>query len=238
MKIKIELKNKKSKYIYGDMLKNKKAKTLVLFMSGFSGGRNSKLFVNASNVFLKNGFDTLRFNFFQEKGTNNTLRPEEISFSVYASELANIINHFEKRYSRIILVGHSFGTIISILFLNKYRKYIKKIGLVFWEPTLLPWKEKFMKEDFIFDIKKKIYYGKNTKEIMNEIFYQECITTNISKIFHSLNKNTCVFAAKNSADKDATKFSSKPIIIKNTNHFFDGKNAQKELFDKTIKFLR
>lgn len=247
MKIKIKSKIKKGKYIHGILLKNRKSKTLVIFMSGFSGGRDSKLFKNASNVFLKKDFDTLQFNFFQEKGRGNALRPEELSFSFYVSELKNIIDYFKKEYLEIILVGHSFGTIISILFLTEYNKYTKNIKLVFWEPTLLPWKEQYMKEDFIFNTKTKIYYGKNTSEIMNKTFYQECVNTKSTDImFGLLGKDALIIAAKNSAGADAKKYflkikdknKSRLFILNNTNHFFDGKKSQKELFSETINYLK
>jgi len=246
MQIKIKSKTKKGKYIYGDICQNKNANTLVIFMSGFSGGRNSKLFIKASKFFAKNGFDTLHFDFFSETGKNNALKPEDFSFSVYTLELKNVVDNFKKKYSKVVLIGHSFGSILSILFLNKYRKYIKNIDLVFWEPTLLPWRERIMKAEFVFDNKNKIYHGKDTNEIMNKTFYRECISIkNTDKMFGNLNKTALIIAAKDSADKDAEKYfskiknkhNSKLLFLHNTNHFFNCREVQKELFLNTINYL-
>jgi len=48
MEIKIKLKNKKGKYIYGKFTRNKKATILVIFLSGFSGSKELPLFKKAS----------------------------------------------------------------------------------------------------------------------------------------------------------------------------------------------
>lgn len=244
IKMDIKIKTNKNKYIYGNIAKGKNSKTLVVFMSGFSGSADFNLFKKASESFLRKGFDSLRFDFFSKH--TKAFKPQDMSFDLYVSELRNIVDHLKKDYSKTVLIGHSFGTIISILFLNKYRKYSKNTGLIFWEPTLLPWKEKYMKEDFVFDKDKKLYMSKNSDEIMNEKFYQECIKTKgTDTIFGALNTSTLIIAARDSADKDAKKYfskikdkqNSKLYILDNTNHFFDGIETQKELFKKTISYL-
>jgi predicted alpha/beta-fold hydrolase len=240
MKIRIKSKTKKGRFIYGDFLKNKNANITVIFLSGFSGSKEFPLFKRASNIFLKNGFNVVRLNFCSDSGDsykkNNVLKLEEMSFLVYTTELKNIIDIFNKKCSKIALVGHSFGAIISIMFLNKYRKYLKNTELVLWDPSLLPWKKKLLDQEF--DHSSGFYHRKGGNELLNKTFYEECATTNIIKIFHSLNKKAYVIAAKNSADKDALRYDFKPMIIKNTNHFFDGEKAQKELFGKTVSFLK
>ncbi|MCX6701693.1 MAG: hypothetical protein NTX96_00670 [Candidatus Zambryskibacteria bacterium] len=251
MKIKIKSKYKKDKYIYETFLKNKKAKSLVIFSSGLSGSKELPLFKNASKKFLKDGFSILRFNFCRDNDDKlqkiDTLKPEELSLSVYIAELKNIMDVFSKKYPNIVLIGHSFGAVVFILFLDKYKKYKKNTKLILWDPTLLPWKKKIMEMDFLFNTKKQLYYGKNTNEVMNKTFYNECIhiknTTNTLKM---LNKEVCIIAAENGASKDAKKYyskiknkkNSKLFIIKKTGHRFDEEKAQKELFDRTIEFLK
>lgn len=251
MKFKIASKKIQNKFIYGKLSENKQADTLVVFMSGFSGGLNFPLFKNASAEFYKHGFSALEFNFCNDsehkKPKNDTLSLEDMSFVVYAAEIRNILDSFGKRYPKIVLVGHSFGSVLAILFLNKYKKYAKNIRLVLWEPTLLPWKKKWMEEDFVFDKDKKVYKGKYTKEVINTLFYNQCIRAkDTAEILHSLNRSACIVSAQGSADKDARHLFSKIrqkkfsllSVVEKTNHLFDGKNAQKELFKITINFLK
>lgn len=250
MKIKIKSKKLKRKFIYGDFLENKSATTLVVFLSGFSGGMGFSLFKNASVNFFKNRFSTVELNFCNDNDVKHqkidapTL--EQMSFSVYITELKNILDFFGKKYSKVVLIGHSFGAVVSILFLSKYKKYAKNTELVLWEPSLLPWKKEWMEQDFIFDAKKRLYIGKNGREVMNKLFYRECIDIkNTANLLQLLKKRACIITAENGAHKDAKKYfskvqgekSSKFFIIKGTGHLFEGRKAQKELFEKTIAFL-
>lgn len=249
MKFKIPSKKIKGKFIYGDFVENKKATALVVFSSGLSGSKELPLLKTASSEFFKYGFSTIRFNFCNDDEDKyqkvDALNLKELSFSVYVEELKNTIDFFGKKYSRIILVGHSFGAAIAILFLSKYKKYEKISELVLWDPTLLPWKKEWMQEDFVFDRDKKLYFGKHTKEILNKRFYEECIRIDTVSVLHMLNINVCIIAVKNSADKDARKYFSRVQkknnsvmhIIEKTDHYFKGIKVQKELLKTTFNFL-
>lgn len=250
MKIKIKSKKLKRKFIYGDFFENKNATTLVVFLSGFSGGMGFSLFKNASVDFFKSGFSTMELNFCNDINDKHqkidSPKLEDMNFSIYSAELKNVIDSLCKKYSKIVLIGHSFGAVISILFLSKYKKYAKNTELILWDPSLLPWKKEWMEQDFMFDAKKRLYVGKNGREVMNKLFYKECINIkNTANILQSLKKKVCIITAKNGAHKDAEKYfskirrirNSKLIIIKNTGHLFTEKHAQKKLFKKTIDFL-
>lgn len=252
MELKIKSKKLKGKFIYADVVEHKKATTLVVFLSGLSGSKELPLFERASGEFLKNGFSTLRLNFCGDEDDKQkypkALELFEISFSVYVAELKNILDSVGKKYSSIMLVGHSFGTPVSIMFLNRYKKYTSKTQLIIWDPTLLPWKKQWMEEDYIFDADKKLYISKhNKKEVINKIFYKECICTkNTTETLQSFEKGVCIIAAEKGAHDDAKKYfaklrnkkSSMLTIIKGANHLFDGKRVQKELFEKTLGFLK
>ncbi|KKS27015.1 MAG: hypothetical protein UU88_C0013G0013 [Parcubacteria group bacterium GW2011_GWC1_42_11] len=249
MNFKISSKKIKKKFIYGDFVENKKATTLVVFLSGLSGSRELPFLKVASSEFFKYGFSTVRFNFCNDSDDkhqkDDALTLEELSFSVYVTELKNILDSVGKKYSKIVLVGHSFGAPVAILFLSKYKKYANNTELVLWDPTILPWKKQWMEEDFVFDKDKGLYFGKHTKEVINKVFYGECIRVDTVSILHMLNRNACIIAAKNSADKDAMKYFSKVHkkktsvlhIIEKTDHYFKGIKAQKELFKTTLNFL-
>ena len=93
MKIKIKSKTKKGKFIYGNFLKNKDAGMTIILLSGFSGSREFLLFKHASDFFLKNGYNTIRFNFCSDPDDSSqktdALKLEQMSFSVYMKELKN-----------------------------------------------------------------------------------------------------------------------------------------------------
>lgn len=251
MKFKIKSKKFKNKFIYGDFSEDKKSTTLVVFLSGFSGGIGSPLLKNASDFFLKKGFSVIEFNFcngYNDKHRRvDAIKTEDMSLSVYVAEFKNIVDSFGKEYSRIVFVGHSFGAVVSILFLSKHRKYIKNTELVLWDPSLLPWKKEWMEMDFVFDVEKKLYFGKNEKEVINMLFYRECTSIkNTTKTLQLLNEKVCIIAAEKGACKDAKRYFSKIhqkkssvfSVINGAGHLFVGKRIQKELFDKTIGFLK
>ena len=249
MNIKIPTKTSKNKFIYGDLFENKDTDTLVVFLSGLSGSKDLPLFEAATKKFFENGFSTFKFNFCRESEskTVDTLDLKEMIFAVYLSEFKNIIDFFNSDYKNFVLVGHSFGAVLAILFLDTYRGYLDNTSLVLWEPSILPWKREWMEEDYNLDNKTGFYISKINHEIINREFYEETINiNNIADTLGNLNKNVCIVAAKGSADEDAQqyfkktkdKINSKLKIIEKTNHFFDGSEAQEELFKTTISFIK
>jgi len=234
--MKIQSVTRKNKFLYGDFLKNEQATTLVIFLSGFSGSKELPLFKTVSSKFFKKGFSTLQLNFCTDSDDtykkSDALKTTDMSFSVYVKELKNVIDSLH--YSELVFIGHSFGAIISMIFLNKYKKYAKNARLVLWDPTLLPCE------------KKDIDMDKDLLKMINKTLYTELIHTDSVKLFRSLHKKSCIIAAKNSADKDARKYAlhtkngviTKLHVIKNTNHCFDGIKAQKELVEETLHFIK
>ncbi len=252
MDIKIPSKTSKDKFIYGNLSENQNNKILVIFLSGFSGSKNLPLFKNISQEFLKNGFSTFRFNFCLDEDDSKNKKGDELelkdlTFSVYVSELKNIVDFLSSKYLNIVLVGHSFGAVISILFLSQHQEYLKNISLVLWEPTLLPWKREWMEEDFSLNKQNGFYISKINQEIINQEFYEETINiNNTANTLGGLDKGICIMAARGSADHDSEEYfsnikdkkSSKLYIIDNTNHYFDGEKVQLDVFKKTINFIK
>lgn len=251
MKLKIKSKKFKNRFIYADMEEGEEATSLVVFLSGLSGSKNLPLFDYASSEFIKNGFNTLRLNFYNyeydKHKYTNALESNSISFSVYIEELKNVLDFVSNKYSSIVLIGHSFGAPIAIMFLSKYKKYASKTKIVIWDPSILPWKREWMEEDYVFNKDKKLYFNKHDScEIINEVFYEECICVkNTTEILRLLNKKVCIIAAGKGGGEDSKKYFSKLrnkkssmlVIIDDASHLFDGKNVQKELLNKTLEFL-
>jgi len=250
MNTKIQSKTIKGKYLHVDVRENKKFTTLVIFISGFSGSKDLPLFKVAQKIFFDHGYSSLRLNFCNDDTDKNPFRDalklEDLNFGIYLRELKNIIDHFHNRYSEIVLVGHSFGAAIAVLFLAKYKKYFGSTKLVFWDQSHLPWDKKEMSKDFVFNKKTKIHTEKVSGISINDKFYKELIWTDTLKVFSSLRKDACIVAAKNSADKDAQKYfakvknkkNSKLVIIRKTGHLFKEAKAQEELFKATLDFLK
>ena len=250
MKIKIKSKKIKNRFIYGDLLANKKAKSIVIFLSGFSGSGEMPLLKNASKYFFRRGFSTIGFNFCNDNDgvqRKDAVKPEEMTLAIYPAELKAVIDALGKKYSKIVLVGHSFGAIASILFLAKYKKYRKDAEIILWEPSFLPWKREWMKEDFYFDKESELYHTKYSKEKINRTFYNECIKTkSTTGIFKSLEKRVCIVATTKIGKKNAKEYflglhnkkDSKLVFINGAGHSFESKKHQKKLFNETISFLK
>lgn len=105
-----------------------------------------------------------------------------------------------------------------------------------------------MKEMFIFNPIKKLYYQKEVKDpmIINKAFYRELAgMENTAEIFRRLNLKTCIIGAEKGAKEDAkayfsrlrSKKSSAFSIIRGASHLFGSKRAKKELFQQTLTFL-
>ncbi len=247
MKLKVKL--NKDKFVYTEFEDNS-SETLVVLMSGFSGGLYLPLFIQATKFFSKVGLDVLRVNFCIDE--DDEIKPEDafsvenMSFSFYQTTLKNVLDRLSGKYSKIILVGHSFGAIISISFLEKYQEYRNRCEIVFWDQSHLPWDKKEMANDFMFDDNKKLFIEKETNLALDCEFYNELTSFNSLETFASLGKNACIIAAENSANIDAQKYwddiSDKKTsvfkVIKNTNHFFEGSKSQQELFDITLDYVK
>jgi len=248
MKFKIKSKTNNTKFIYGNVRQNKEADALIIVMSGYCGGENFNLNIKTTQYFYKHGFSVLRLNFCNNRKNPyriDALQLEVMDFDVYTTELKHIIDHFSQSYSHIILIGHSFGAIISILFLEKFNNYKNKIRLVLWDQSLLPWPKQIMEQEFIINKQQRVYTEKGTGLRLNKKFYNSLIETDILKNFSKLNIPTCIIAARHSADIDAKKYFSKIKnkkrseihIIKNTGHLFEERKAQDELFSITEQFI-
>lgn len=253
--MKIRSKINITKSIYYSLKENKKSTTIVLFLSGLSGEKDTALFKMAEKEFYKMGFSVLRTNLCNsnEKKTQKTdaLALEIMNLSIYAMELKNLLDYIGGgRYSKFIFVGHSFGAPILITFLNKYKKYAQRTRLVLWDPSILPFKKKLMDEAFVFERERKVYIEKRKKDvcIFNVRFYKELSEAmDTVEILKGLSKKVCVISAGNGVGKDAKKYIAKlnPLnkresvftIIKKANHMFDGKRVQKKLFEETFDFL-
>lgn len=245
--MKIKIKGTKGEIITGDYLEKDESNTVIVFLSGLTGGRTSRLVSDSSLFFFKNGFSTFSFDFFNP--TSKSVLQLNFSIYDYLGILKGIINFFNNKYSRIVLVGHSFGAVISILFLNKYRSCLN-MEIILWDPSILSQITNWISGYFKYDTNKRLYYGigGGKRIIANDIFYSSLLDFKDSTyILELLNPKTCIIGAEKGASENAKQYFSKLhgknktssyfSIIKRAGHLFGSKIAQKELFKKTLYFL-
>ncbi len=249
MNKKIPSKKIKGKYIYFSLKKVKNSNTLMVFMTGLSGGMTFPLFQNAEEYFSQLQYSVLRFNFCREENDErhpkNEIELNKYHFNLYTTELHNLLEKVPAKFDKIVFMGHSFGAIITLLFLEKFPKYKKVSRCVFWEPSNLPWSKKVMKNVYDFDEDTGLYKDRESAESINPTFFKEVTTVNSINLFKKIWIDACIICASGSQDKfgkkyfSNTKNKSKSLyhVIENTDHSFGGNKVQNELFKVTQKWL-
>ncbi len=249
MNKKIPSKKIKGKYIYYNLSITKNSNTLMVFMTGLSGGMTFPLFENAEKYFSQFQCSILRFNFCREENDEqhpkNEIELNKYHFRLYTVELKNLLETVSDKFEKIVFVGHSFGAIITLLFLDKYPKFKKKSKCILWEPSNLPWSKRVMNGVYDLDKNTGLYVDKESSESINSTFFKEVTTVNSINLFKKIGIDACIICASGSQDKigkkyfsnTKNKFKSSYHIIENTDHSFDGNKAQNELFRVTRKWL-
>src|SRR3989344_2778042 len=124
--LKIPTSNKK--YIYCT-LRGSLNKPLIIFVHGFTGDKNERLFYNGARYVEKSGFSSARFNLYNWQKDARKLH--ECTLETHAYDLDRVVDHFrKKKVDRIFVVGHSYGgkTILS----SKDKDFEK---VVLWDPS-------------------------------------------------------------------------------------------------------
>lgn len=102
--------------------------TLIIFVHGLSGKEKEYLYFNAAAYFPQRGADTFRFSFYPKKQGARSL--SESSLTTHVHDLKKVIEYFKPEYSKVVLIGHSFG---ALVILKSDLSDIYKILL--WDPT-------------------------------------------------------------------------------------------------------
>lgn len=250
MTLKLTYKPKVKKYLYADVVDGSND-TVVVFSSGFSGSKNMPFIKTMANKFNKKDYTTVCINFCNDSSDkvkqNDAYETKDMNFTLYNTGLKNVMDSLQCNYKNIVFIGHSFGTPVFLNFLNKNKKFLNKIKLVLWEPSLLPWPKKIMEVEFPFDVKTGLHTCKPAKESLNKVFYKEVTSIDTAKLLQGLNKLVCIISAKGSTDSFAKKYfsklgknkkMSKNIVLENTDHFFKGTEIRKVLFNETLEYIK
>jgi len=112
MREKIALKTQDNHKIFGTLDLNDNS-VLLIFVHGFTGNKDEHHYFNAVPFFMKNNFDTFRFDFYARE-TNHARPLAESSITTHSQDLEVVIDHFKDKYDELILIGHSLGPLVIL----------------------------------------------------------------------------------------------------------------------------
>lgn len=100
-------------------------KRLVILSHGLEGNSTRPYMLGMAREFTLKGFDVLSWNF---RGCSEELNKTVIFYHSGATyDLDAVVNHAEKNYSEIFLVGFSLGGNLTLKYLGEKRSHISKI---------------------------------------------------------------------------------------------------------------
>ena len=224
--------------IYGTLNSKKKSKKLVIFVHGLLGNRNEHIFYNSSKFFTKSGFDTFRFDLYNGRKKGRKLR--ECTLEIHSKDTNAVVDYFRKKYDKIFLVGHSYG---SLAVLKSDLSSVSAI--ILWDAAsttntewassmeyiegldayLLSWGMDYIIGKHMLNESKKLPHPK-------ELMFKISIPIKI------------ICAGKSSLVKDGNmyyKYAKKPkefVIIKNARHNFNEEGSEELLFKETLNFVK
>ncbi len=208
--------------------------SIIIFVHGFLGRANDHIFFNGARYFSDKGFATYRFDFYHHKA--NCRDMSDSSFQVHIEDLNKVIEYFENKYSRVILVAHSLGALVTI-FSDKAKKY----KVVLWDPALdidKYFQEKcdwYNENEAVINLGFEVLLPKRYIDSLREICNQDVF----ENIYEFVKKPSFVFAGGyrlkelwSREFKDIDDF--EVYEIPDANHNFDTHRWENELFDVTF----
>lgn len=224
--------------IYGTLNplpKNKE--TLMIFVHGLSGNQYEHQYFNAVPFFNKKGFNTSRFDFYARKPKARPLI--ESTITTHIEDLELVIKHFEKKYKKIILIGHSLGTLVI---LSANLSNISKI--ILWDPTTSPKDIKERNGSFDANLDKYIlHWGMDI--LISKQMVEEWKKLNPNELIGKL-KTPCKFIFAGDRDKyklwkpvlKKVKAKHEIAIIPKATHCFYEEGTEQKLFKETLGWLK
>lgn len=98
---------------------------LIILSHGLEGNSTRPYMLGMAREFLMKGFDVLSWNY---RGCSEELNQKVIFYHSGATyDLDTVVNHAEKNYSEIFLIGFSLGGNLSLKFLGEKKSSIKKL---------------------------------------------------------------------------------------------------------------
>ena len=212
--------------------------TLLIFVHGFTGHKDEHHYFNAASFFIHNGFDTFRFDFYARRKID--ARPlAESSISTHVKDLKVITDHFQDKYDRLILIGHSLGPLII---LSTDLSNISK--LVLWDPTTAFKSIKEKSATFDKGLDKYIFHWGIDFFVSKEMI-EEWMSIDLNLLLEKLSVPCKIIFAGGYNKYDLwkpylVKFKEKLefTTIDGATHGFIEEGVEEKLFEETLKFIK
>ena len=106
------------------------SKGLILFVHGLTSSQDEPMFKEAERYFNEKQYSTFRFNFYGNLEGERKLT--DITLQDHITDVNNIIHFLSLQgFSKIFLVGHSYGGIV-----NLYVKHDRISGILMWDSSI------------------------------------------------------------------------------------------------------
>ena len=237
MEKKVSIKTPDDHVIYG-VLNSPQEKTdkLVVFVHGFTGNCQEHHFFNGAKFLKAKGIASYRFDLYSGEKKGRTFT--DCDTQTHVDDLKTVFEHFKDQFSKIYLVGHSFGGMVVL------ESKLDVSGIVLWDSShadsnigddMYEYSEGLgaylLKWGVVYVVGKKMYEDKlqyTSPEIL--MSYVKCpikvicagkgVLVNGGKEYFELAKEPKAFA-----------------IIEGAGHTFDEEGTEDELFKETIDWI-
>ena len=118
----------------GTLTYNKEKSPLIIFIHGSGGvdrtGGASKMIQQFGNEIIKSDIAFFAYDKRTSNKNNVAILKQGVLFNDFVSDAKKVVNHFknDKRFTEIILVGHSQGSLVAMLASENIHKYISLAG--------------------------------------------------------------------------------------------------------------
>lgn len=240
MEKQIQIKTKDGFLIYGTLaFSKKKSDKLIIIVHGLGGHRNEHIHFNASNFFIKQGFNVFRFDLYSWGKKARAM--SNCSIKTHGKDLDTVTEFFGKKFKKLFVIGHSLGGLTILA------SHVSKFdAIVFWDPAHTKYEWKKAKSDFIYSKKLDKYiinWGTEllmSKEMFEELANGKDSSQSIKKIHKPIKIISAGKGVLQKTNKDYFKHANSPkefVTIK-ADHNFNMEGTEEKLFNETLKFLK
>lgn len=212
-----------------------RSEKLIIFAHGFKGNMNEAHYVCGKDYFLGKGYDTFRFNFYDEWERYRKLHT--CTVENHSTDLQAVLEYFSQ-YKEVYVAWHSLAWPV-IVWISSFPENIA--GIVFWDPAfnMKISAEKIFERDGKYFVPSTWKIVEVNKEMYGE-FLHEDYATKLSDIGVSHSLCHCVYAEeggyiRNKKATDDIWISS--VIISESDHCFTQEWKLQELFEATYNFI-
>lgn len=210
----------------------------IVLIPGLFGDVNEPLLRNAKKFFKRKGY------------TVSELDPYDKNKSATVS-IADFLENMHKCFVDLVSqgcavtpIGHSFGALLLLLYLQKEKKPVHFEQVILWDPALIPVPESSIHA--IFETHKGQYYLKDESGNIRiaKVFYDEITSGSVGTMKMLQKHQASIYFAEQGAYVHTYATYKKLVpknvvffVIKDADHIFSSKAVQNELFSQTLASL-